>query len=60
MIRRDFMKLLSIATAGLAVFRSSVSTPVSAAPVTKSQRRWLSGSARSGCARIPGYDPLPQ
>ena len=57
MIRREFMKLLSIATAGLALFRVAGPSQTRAAkPPALSQRAWLTGSARSGCAHLPGYN----
>ena len=60
MIRRDFMKLLSIATAGLAMFRLSRPTPAVAGSPQTHKRQWLSGSSRSGCAHLPGHDLLTQ
>ncbi len=59
MIRRDFIKMLSIVPAGFAFFRgSNPSTSVAAQPKT-SQRQWLSGSSRTGCARRPAAELLP-
>lgn len=60
MIRRDFMKLISIATAGLALFRFARPEPAVAQLPPKQRRQWLSGSSRSGCAHLPGADLLPQ
>ena len=65
MIRRDFVKMLSIATAGAALIRFSRPVPVYGVTVLakttlKPQRLWLSGSVRSGCAHMPGIDVLPQ
>ena len=60
MIRRDFVKMLSIATAGAALIRFSRPAPVLAKTTPKPQRLWLSGSVRSGCAHMPGIDALPQ
>jgi Ni,Fe-hydrogenase I small subunit len=60
MIRRDFMKLLSIATAGIALLQTPFTKPAVANITHKSKRQWLSGSARSGCAHLPNADLLPQ
>ena len=60
MIRRDFMKLLTIAAAGLTIFQFSRPTPSVAGSQHKHQRQWLSGSPRSGCAHRPGHDLLAQ
>lgn len=60
MIRRDFMKLLSIATAGFAFLQISFTKPAVAGATHHPKRRWLSGSARSGCAHMPNVDFLAQ
>jgi hypothetical protein len=59
-IRRDFMKMVSIATAGLAFFRFVRPEPAVAKLNSKPRRQWLSGSTRSGCAHLPGADLIPQ
>lgn len=60
MIRRDFMKLISIAAMGLAAFGFPRPNSVVAQPAPKQRRQWLSGSTRSGCAQIPAPDTLIQ
>ncbi len=56
MIRREFMKLVSIATAGMAVFRLGQTSRAIDLTPTSSRRQWLHGSARSGCAHFPDAD----
>jgi len=60
MIRRDFMKLLSIATAGVAFMQTPSVKPAVAGGKYQPKRQWLSGSARSGCAHLPNALTLPQ
>jgi Ni,Fe-hydrogenase I small subunit len=60
MIRRDFMKLISIAAAGIAFLQTSITKPAVAGATHHPKRQWLSGSARSGCAHLPNVDLLPQ
>lgn len=58
MIRRDFMRLVSIVTAGLAFFRLLPVSTHAALPIASIKRPWLSGSARTGCARLHDPEPL--
>jgi len=56
MIRRDFMKLLSIASASLAVPKLLRPKAVLAQAHDQPRRQWLSGSTRTGCAHYPIND----